>query len=47
MTRVAGGAAHLARLLQNLRRARDEGTITQEQYDAAVAAIDPPPTEPR
>ena len=51
MTRLAGGAAHLARLLQSLRRARDEGTITPEQYEAAVMAIEPeqaePPADPR
>lgn len=45
MTRLAGGAAHLARLLQSLRRARDEGTITAEQYEAAVVAIEPAPGE--
>ncbi len=46
MTRLAGGAAHLARLLHSLRRARDEGTITPEQYEAAVETIDPAPAEP-
>jgi hypothetical protein len=43
MTRLAGGAAHLLRLLRGLRRARDEGTISPAQYEAAVEALEPRP----
>lgn len=41
MARLAGGAAGLLRLLRGLRQARDEGTITDAQYEAAVSAITP------
>ena len=41
MARMAGGAARLLRLLRGLRHARDEGTITDAQYEAAVSAITP------
>ena len=47
MTRLAGRAAQLMRVLRTLRRARDEGTISAEQYEAAVEAIDPAPDRPR
>ncbi|MCU0258722.1 MAG: hypothetical protein MUC84_04765 [Solirubrobacteraceae bacterium] len=43
MTRLAGGAAHLLRLLRGLRRARDEGTISPEQYEAVVDVLEPRP----
>jgi hypothetical protein len=49
MTRLAGGAAQLLRLLRGLRRARDEGTISPGQYEAAVEALqprEPGPPEP-
>lgn len=46
MTRMAGGAAHLLRLLRGLRRARDEGTISPGQYEAAVEALEPRKREP-
>jgi hypothetical protein len=42
-------AARAASLLRVLRDARDEGTITAEQYEAAVEAIasdpEPPPEQ--
>ncbi len=43
MTRLAGGAAHVLRALRLLRRARDEGTISAEQYQSAVEAIESEP----
>jgi hypothetical protein len=43
LTRLAGGAAHLLRLLRGLRRARDEGTISAAQYEAAVEVLEPRP----
>jgi len=49
-TRDVGSAAWLATraasLLRVLRDARDEGTITAEQYEAAVAAIASDPEQP-
>jgi hypothetical protein len=46
VTRLAGGAAHVLRALRLLRRARDEGTISPEQYTSAVEAIESGPDEP-
>ncbi len=39
MARLASGATHVLRALRLLRRARDEGTISGAQYEAAVDAI--------
>ena len=47
MTRLAGGAARLLHVLRVLRFARDDGTISAEQYEAAVDAIELDPDRPR
>ncbi len=47
VTRMARRAAQLLRLLHVLRRARDEETITDEQYEAAIGAIELDPECPR
>lgn len=46
MTQLASGAIHVLRALRLLRRARDEGTLSSEQYEAAVDAIAPEPDQP-
>ena len=43
---LAARAASLLHLLRVLRSARDEGTITAEQYEAAVEAIASDPEQP-
>ena len=47
VTRLARRAAQLLRVLHVLRRARDDETITTEQYEAAIGAIERDPECPR
>jgi hypothetical protein len=42
MTDVAGRAAGIVQVLRGLRRGRRSGAISEEDYEAALDALDPP-----